>query len=223
MTMHRATFCCLVAAALVGCSGEFEDKDDSTDDGGSDGSDGGDGGSGDGGSDGSDGGDGGSDGGDYDLPSLTSDIGALEGCYGYDGVDVTGATAYFYGEYFPNSEGGWSGTERWILFANEAWQDAGNDDCEVVWLVSAVEGSPGACGACSVGLEVSASIDASRTTCPPQLWEDPADQQWTSAYGVAATGSTSTWYYAASGTYLGAGGVDGDALNYITEATCQFF
>ncbi len=202
------------------CSAGFDDKansdSDNNDGPGNDGGDGGSGGSG------GDGGDGGS-GSQYDLPNLTSSLVPLEGCYGYDGIPVTGATAYFYGEYLPDGEGGWTGEERWILFANEAWNDAGVDDCEVVWMTRATAGSTGACGACAVGLSVAASIDVSQTTCPDQLWEDPADQQWATEYGVAVSGSESAWYYAASGTYVGEGGADGEAFNFITEATCQYF
>jgi hypothetical protein len=211
----------LPALLLLGCSAAFTAKD--TGAGGSDGGGGADGG----GADGGDGGDGGGDPSgtgdpaDYGLSPLTQGI-DTGGCDGFDGVDIPGAAAYFYGQYVPDGEGGWRGEERWLLFANPTWQDAGFDDCEVVWITRASETATGACGACDLGIAVSASVDQGRTTCPEELWEDPADKNWSAEYAVAISGDDSVWYFA-SGSPLGEGSHADGAMNFLSEKTCQFF
>ena len=47
---------------------------------------------------------------------------------------MPGAKTYFVGSYSDNGDGTWSGYEQWVLFANERWQETGEDDerdCEL--------------------------------------------------------------------------------------------
>jgi hypothetical protein len=152
----------------------------------------------------------------------------------WDGIDSTlcdsvpgyedhpGATSTFVGVYGPSS-GGWAGAEAWMIYATPAWVADGGSDCQVVWTVSAVEGSPSSCGTCDLGLSVTATLDASATTCPEELWE--GDESFTVDYdvGIDETNSTTTWYWGSSGTEFGDGYAAGDNLSFRTDEACMWF
>lgn len=178
---------------------------------------------------GGDGGDGGSgaDGGDLSgLPDLLAgaDRSGCQTVTSSDGEElpVPGAVSYFYGEYAESSAepGVWLGSERWVLFANDRWQELGEGDCEVVWLTRATESEAAACGACDLTLEVEASLDGVATTCPDGLYE--GEEQWSITYGVARRDGQSEWYFA-SGSRLGSGGATDSAVNFLTDKTCTWF
>jgi len=102
-------------------------------------------------------------GGTADLPGVTF---ATTGCETVVSTEVPGAMGAFVGTYLPTSKG-WSAEERWILYANSAWEELGGADCEVVWTGSAVEGDTGACTTCDVGLQATLVLDSS--TCPEDI------------------------------------------------------
>lgn len=197
---------------LVACSARFADEGTT------------DGTGGDGGSTG----DGGLDGGGLadELPPV--DEGLDEGgCEDLSGTALPGATVYFLGTYVQGDDG-WQGIEQVRVFANATWEGSGGGDCVVAWVLSASEGSPGACGNCDLGLSVSAQLDLAATTCPEDLYV--GDESWSASYGVDLTESAtlSTWYYADSGTQFGAGYALGTAdqptaLNFASEKTCWWF
>jgi hypothetical protein len=172
--------------------------------------------------------DGGSSGGNADgLPDLTDDL-DRGGCEGVESdgefVPVPGAASYFAGTYEASAdeEGVWTGTEQWILYANQAWQDLGQGDCTITWFMRASEGSPGACGACDLGLQVSASVDLGQTDCPEGLVED--EQNWSNSYGVARLEeNVASWFFAQSGNPFANGYHLDGAVNFISEKSCTYF
>lgn len=208
----------VVALVLGACSEDF--AGDGTTDGGT-----GDGGAGDGGGGG---GDGGVGGGSLtgELPPVDEDL-DQGGCEDVSGTALPGAAVYFLGAYVDGDDG-WEGREEVRVFANDTWAAGGGADCSVVWVLSASEADAGACGNCDLGLSVSAQLDLSATTCAKDLYE--GEESWASSYAVDLTEDTtvSTWYYAETGTWLGAGYALGTAeaptaLNYASEKTCWWF
>ena len=154
------------------------------------------------------------------LPDLQRGLDET-GCEDLSGNVTAGATVWFWGEYI-TADGGWTGEERMIYFANDAWVDAGGYDCELVWSMTATDTSPGTCTTCDIGLQVEASLDASQTSCPEGLQTDT--ETWSESYGIArAEDSTATWYFADSGTEFGAGYYNDTAINYLSEKSCSWF
>ncbi len=201
------------ACALAACSTPYGGKE--TDDGAGD-DDGG----------GSGGGDGG---GTYEgIDDLTSDLDDdTSNCEGYtdeegDFYPVPGAKTYFVGTYADNGDGTWSGYEQWVLFANERWQEVGEDDCTVTWRAVATEREDaGACSVCNLGLDVALTIDRSNTDCPDGLVEGEENQ--TTSYGVFRSGSEAVWFFAGSGTEFGAGDASSSVIEFVTEPDCKYF
>lgn len=144
-------------------------------------------------------------------------------CDDNDYADQPGAVSYFLGE-FSNDGGTWSGTEYWILYANDAWNEADNgQDCQIAWTVQLSETDVGSCLICEYGLEGGATLDASQTTCAQeQLWE--GEENLSLAYDVDDDGTNATFYFAGSGQLLGAGHSNGgSALNYLSDPQCDWF
>jgi len=217
----------LLAAGVVGCSASFDDKGMGSGDGS---------GSGDGpGDDRGDNGTGsGDDGGGAsngsgsvsDLHDLKAEVQRdAEGCQMVDDISHPGAASYFYGEMQPVQGAEipmWEGREEWLLYANDAWQATGVNDCVVTWNIQAEEVEAGACAACDITVAVAATVDIARTSCPEGLWEDDAnyavtyDVMWDDA-------GDSNWFFAASGNPMGTGSHSDGAMNYITERSCVWF
>jgi hypothetical protein len=163
----------------------------------------------------------GSDGNTEPLPDLKEGL-DLSGCTDYEGTEIPGAVSYFYGEYTDQGDGTWTGEEEWLLTANPRWIELGGGDCVITWVSTAVEGDAGSCGACDLGLSVSASIDMTRTTCPEDLYK--GEENFEVGYGVVRQeGGGALWYYAASGSDLGTGAHVSGAAAFITDKACKWF
>lgn len=159
-----------------------------------------------------------------DLPALAPD-GDTTGCEGMedsDGTwhDIPGAAGYFYGLYERSGEG-WVGEEAWLLFANPAWVELGEDDCEIWYAASAAEGDKGACPSCDLAIEVSLTVDATLSTCPEALYEGTSG---TVTYALRYSSDTEVdWYFASSGDPLGSGYYNESAMNFLSERQCEWF
>ena len=159
-----------------------------------------------------------------DLDYDTSD------CEQIEGQPVPGAVSYFVGSYRDMDDGIWRGVEQWVLIANERWIEVEDElpssgVCTVTWTMTAVESEDtGACAACDLGLDVSATIDLSNTDCPEGLYEAPSDQNWTASYAlITGADGSAQWFYAGSGNPLGAGTNGGGVADYVTAAACKWF
>jgi hypothetical protein len=201
--MNPSSMRTILFLLLAGCSSGFENQDDTG------GGDGGDGGDGDGGSDAVD-----------DLPDIRDGLDET-GCEVLEVADKkhSGAASYFYGGYGKTGEGEYEGEERWIIFANDTWVESGKGyDCEVVWDVSATEVDP-ECATCELGLAVEGSVDDAQSDCPDGTIS-AKDKNFTVTYDVDLDDGTATFTYASSGTYLGEGHYDDEAMNYLSEKSC---
>jgi len=201
---------CVLACALVmgGCADKLETEDS----GGGSGDDGG----------GEDGGDDGTGSG-AQLDDPRTAAGPDPGCEDYDGTPIPGATGFFYGQYVATAdETVWEGEEQWLLFANDAWREHGEDDCVITWTTTAIwTEEAGTCGSCEYGLTVEANIDLARTSCPEGLYE--GDESFTVVYGVDVAGEVATYSFASSGTEVGTGhAVDGGS-NFLSAGSCLYF
>lgn len=209
----RAPSLLLLALALGGCSTAFGDKE--TDDGSGDGDD-------DGGSDGS--------GGTVDdIDDIVDDLDQdTSSCEEIEGQPVPGAVSYFVGSYVDSGDGTWRGTEQWVLIANQRWMElepmVESGMCTITWTVVASESDgTGACAACDLGLDVSATIDMSNTDCPEPLYEAPSDQNWVESYAVLTSGDGSAEWFYQSGSPLGFGTNSGGVADYASEGSCKWF
>jgi len=138
------------------------------------------------------------------------------------GVAGLGATSYFYGVY-KEAEGGFTGFEEWILFANDTWRDDGGSDCTIRWNVSAVSDDPETCPACDVALDVIFTLDKSCSTCPDDMI-DAQESNATERYEVQRSADgTSRWFYASSGNQFGTGKTNSNAMNFVTNDSCVWF
>ena len=105
----------------------------------------------------------------------------------------------------------------------DAWEAAGGADCEVVWnATAATEGGGGACTGCAWTLAVSASVDASRSTCPPDLYAGA--ENYAADYGIAELGGGSIdLHFTGSGNRFAGGTIEGAVLEYLSDATCNWY
>lgn len=158
------------------------------------------------------------------LPDLISDADTTgcEGATDSDGVfhEVPGAVSYFVGVY---EQGGdtWSGEEIWYLFANPAWVESGEEDCQIHYAATASEGTASACPSCDLALDVTLTLDVTLSDCPEELYQGT---DGTVSYGVKYTSDTEVdWYFGSSGNELGSGYYTDGAMNYITSKACKYF
>ena len=148
-----------------------------------------------------------------------------DACAGYDGVEVTGATVFWYGEFDISSAGtGWSGVERSYHLANDAWEAAGQGDCQITWRVTASETeAPSQCASCSYGMALQASLDSAQTDCPAELWS--TEQSYSVTYGVFEGGDGEvSLYFGDSGNFWTDGLVNGRGdLRYLRDSVCRWY
>lgn len=177
-------------------------------------------------SDGADGADGtgGTGGTDDPFNTLLDNMVEDDDCAGYDGVEVTGATVYWYGEFDGNEDDGWVGIERSYHLANDAWEESGQGDCQITWRVTASQtGDAGQCASCDYGITLQASLDTQQTDCPADLWS--TEQSYSVTYGVfEAGGGEVAFYFAESGNFWSDGLISSDGdLRYLRDSVCRWY
>jgi hypothetical protein len=145
------------------------------------------------------------------------------GCDDVDGTAVPGGVSYFWGEFtFSGTQV--IGEEHWIIKANDTWIDSGevDGDCSVVWNAVGNTRDPQACATCDLGLDVTASVDRDRSTCPAGLYV--GDDILQESYDVfRGNDGSSVWYFSASGSQFASGQHNTGALNYISAGDCVWF
>ncbi len=164
------------------------------------------------------------------LTDLTQGLAGNSDCWGSYTSDgnpycVPGATGYFYGSFDLTglSTGDQAtGTEKWILFSNETWRATSDGgDCEVVWSVVGNVTTPSACANCQIGLALTASINRDATTCPQGVWAGSETMQ--EEYDVFLGPTGTNWYFSGSGTQFATGEQSDNAMNYLSEGSCNFW
>lgn len=146
---------------------------------------------------------------------------------------ATGADGYFVGR-FTLADGKVTGTETWVLYANQAWKAKGGRDCSLTWNVVGSTTGAGKCVGCSTSFRFHAEPDIAGSNCPDELLHGrraptgqmvgseagPFDQHYdvaTSADGSAVVS------FASSGRELGKGRFSGGTLEYTSHHQCKFF
>lgn len=157
---------------------------------------------------------------DGELVDVYADLEESD-CEGVNGQPVPGATSYFWGE-FTISEEQITGEERWIFLANDAWEDLGEGDCEIVWNVIGSVSEPTGCMGCNFAMVATATLNTSQTTCPEGLTDGAETLQ--EQYDVfQAQDGTAQWYFSGSGSQFASGYFTDSQMNYISEPACKYF
>ena len=133
-----------------------------------------------------------------------------------------GATSYFVGTYLKDGSR-WLGREKWILFPNAYWEASGGVPCEVSWDMEINEEELVTCLACDFALNVDATISASSTNCPQELWNSPSEQYWNATYEVLVQNGNSVFYFQSTGQAFGWGYSSESAINFVSEPDCKWF
>jgi|GEM_PF-5528412 len=156
-----------------------------------------------------------------DLPPIRGATQDPGDCEEVLGEEVAGAASRFYGEYYDDGSGTWSGQERFSIWANETWIAAGGEDCEVVWTAIAEEIAAPACAGCDIGLQTTLTLDLDQTTCDLEI---VGGENGSASYGIARTSSgDSTWFFASSGERFGDGNHIEGAMNFLTDPSCRWW
>ena len=134
--------------------------------------------------------------------------------------NVAGATSYFYGIY-QRSDSGWRGEEQWILHPTEAWTSTDGETCYITWAINAEEDELIGCPSCDFALEVTGTLDRTKTDCPEGLWEN--EEQWSTTYNIMLDSGNSMVYFQSDGETVGSGYSTGSAFNFLSEVSCSWF
>jgi hypothetical protein len=156
-----------------------------------------------------------------DLPHGTCENGA------------TGADSYFLGR-FTVADGKVTGTETWVLFANDAWKAHGGRDCTVVWNVTGSTAPHGACASCALSIQFHAEPDVAASKCPTALLTGSTTQDGKKVSGEAVPfdqlydvatqpDGSAVVTFGKSGKELGRGHYAGGVLDYQSVHQCKFF
>jgi hypothetical protein len=158
------------------------------------------------------------------TPDLWEGMGFDEACSDYDGVQVAGATSWFVGEYDVDfSAGEATGTEWWVLYANDPWTSAGGRDCAIEWTVHALVTDVSACATCDFGLYAEGIPDLEASDCPEEL-EDFEAIPWDVTYDVRVDADgTATFYFGDTGTLVGTGFALDDHVEWRRDSACVWF
>lgn len=136
-----------------------------------------------------------------------------------------GADQSYTGTFTVGADGKVTGTERRLLFANQAWTDASSEDghhggdCVNVWNVEGEVIAPTGCKSCDLAIQFDADLDFAASTCPQRLEVDGS--HFRSAYDVKKKpdGSVEV-YFSNSGKKLGDGYWSGQSFNYLSPHRC---
>ncbi|MBM74928.1 MAG: hypothetical protein CMK59_05980 [Proteobacteria bacterium] len=156
---------------------------------------------------------------------LSSDASFDSSCQEFDGVAVPGSTSYFLGDLCLSGTSVGSqvtGSETWLLIANDAWIASGQDTCTVVWNSIGVVTEPSGCPTCTIGLEITASVDRERSDCPVNLYSDDETLQEQYDVFIKEDGSLD-WFFSGSGNRFASGVKEGGSISYISDSTCKWF
>lgn len=147
-----------------------------------------------------------------------------EACEDVDGSPLAGATSWWIGEYDLDLDGGeGSGTEHWILYANDEWELNGGWDCSIVWSVYMSVIETGACSTCDFGLFAEATPNASESDCPANLFDNEG-VPFESTYDVRLEDDgTAMFYYADTGNLVGEGYGTTSEAAWVYEGGCVWF
>lgn len=145
---------------------------------------------------------------------------------------ATGADGYFVGR-FSIADGKVTGTETWVLYANEKWKEKGGRDCSVTWNITGAVAPAGKCTTCSLSFSFHAEPDTASSLCPAEMLNGrraptgeivggeatPFDQH----YDVQVTGTDAKVMFSGSGKTIGTGHYTNGVLDYLSGHQCKFF
>ena len=154
------------------------------------------------------------------LPDLLKNI-VTDGCD--NGPGVYGAADYFHNVFEISSSGTVSGTETWILYANQKlkskWEKEGfSSPCKVTWTL---KGKTQDATRGDLGLNlVNNLVD---TTCPKEMVNKYEDTGKTINYNVVRKPDGTAQVFFKSGKEVGQGHHNSTHLQFITNKSCRWF
>ena len=133
-----------------------------------------------------------------------------------------GADSHFLGDIQINGSAV-TGTETWVLGANEKWKKKGGDDCEMTWKLSGRTTTVGACADCDSAILLEATPNAG-SNCVEDLIKIES-RAFTETYDLKLAPDGNAWiYFHKSGKALGQGYHDGAGhLIYASIHQCKWF
>lgn len=157
----------------------------------------------------------------WDISGDEPDCEALEldGCA--EPVVLEGATRFYLGELVWDEDGGVSGYESKVLFANEAWKET-NDatDCQVVW--NLIGNKTDGAGAYTYTFTLVANIDRTRSDCPAD-YISAEDPSYELVYHVAVAANGDATVFFESGTTFANGIATDNGLGYVDGGLCEWY
>lgn len=155
-----------------------------------------------------------------DMPDLLKGI-ATTGCD--NGPGVYGAVDYFHDQLEVASDGSVTGTETWILYANnkllKKWKAEGvASPCKVTWNLKGkkVAGTRG-----DLGLSlVNSLVD---TTCPKETVNKYKDTNQKIHYEVSRSSDGTARFTFKSGKFVGDGYHKDGKFQFLTNKSCRWF
>lgn len=150
------------------------------------------------------------------------------------GAVVAGADSYFVGK-LAVTDAGATGTETWVLFANEKWKSGEGADCEIEWKLEATRSDAiGSCVDCDYALAITATPQRASESCPDALVDGEKSaatgqvvggesKPWSETYAVKVEGEQAWLYYAKSGRKVATGAFKDGELSYVTNHQCKWF
>lgn len=146
---------------------------------------------------------------------------------------ATGADSYFVGRFTIDGEAV-TGTETWVLYANDAWVKHGGNSCTLSWNVKGNTAPHGKCAGCALSIQFHAEPDVSGSNCPAELLTGrqlssgqkvgSEAQAFDQLYDVMTQGDgAAVVTFGKSGKELGRGSYTGGVLTYTSGHQCKFF
>jgi hypothetical protein len=152
------------------------------------------------------------------LPDLKAGL-SREGCD--NGPGVMGAASYFVGE-ITLAENNASGSEEWVLFANQKWAASNGKDCTVRWSLHGSKTSTQACGRCDFGVSLTNTMDVTGSDCPEDMAKGETGQQINYDIDLKDDGTVDV-FFARSGKRVGEGYHNNGVIRYATDMSCRWF
>ena len=152
------------------------------------------------------------------LPDLKAGL-SREGCD--NGPGVMGAASYFVGE-ISIVESNASGSEEWVLFANQKWAASNGKDCTVRWSLHGSKTSTQACGRCDFGVSLTNTMDVTGSDCPEDMVKGETGQQIRYDIDLKEDGTVDV-FFAKSGKRVGEGYHKNGVIRYATDMSCRWF
>lgn len=135
-----------------------------------------------------------------------------------------GAETFYTGAFRVDEAGSLVGEERKYLYGNATWKAkeglSAGEDCVDRWNLTGKRMPAVDCADCTFAIQVSATIDPSRSSCKTRNASDAS--RYSVVYNVTVKGDTFALTFT-SGKPIGSGKVDGSTYSWLGPQRCVWF